>query len=90
MLKARPNMNGNTVDDFRRVYTELANANKAVQAALASLGSEVMHGRNYQTGQTSSDRDHDLDLLTRAQKAANELKVLESFLLQRVAVELRQ
>ena len=49
MLAARPNLNGNSAEDFRRAGLRLLAAREAVAAALGAVRTDVLHGRNYQT-----------------------------------------
>lgn len=49
MINARPNPNGNTVDDFLLAANGLHLALRAVDVALARVQTDVVHGRNYQT-----------------------------------------
>jgi hypothetical protein len=48
MIHARPQLNGNTVEDFTAAFCALGAAEKAIEAALASLRTNVFHVRNYQ------------------------------------------
>ena len=47
-IKARPNMNGNTREDFERAYMALSDAMNAISAAERALLGDVANGRNYQ------------------------------------------
>ena len=47
-LNARPNLNGNTREDFDEAYVELSKAQDAIAQAQAYLLGNVAHGRNYQ------------------------------------------
>jgi len=47
-INARPNLNGNTQEDFGEAYTALTDAMKAIDLASSKLNSNVLHGRNYQ------------------------------------------
>lgn len=47
-INARPQNNGNTVEDFTAAFYALGDAEKALAAALVSLRGNVFHGRNYQ------------------------------------------
>jgi hypothetical protein len=47
-LNARPNLNGNTREDFGEAYAELSKAKEAIERAQAYLLGNVAHGRNYQ------------------------------------------
>jgi hypothetical protein len=47
-LNARPNLNGNTHEDFGEAYAELSKAKEAIERAQAYLLGNVAHGRNYQ------------------------------------------
>ena len=47
-IKARPQLNGNTSEDFAKVWIAINDARKAIElAAHAALG-DVANGRNYQ------------------------------------------
>ena len=48
MINARPNLNGNTPDDFASAYSALVDAGLAIEAAYKALSSNVINGRNYQ------------------------------------------
>jgi len=45
---ARPNINGNSAEDFREAYNKLTQAENALMAALSSLRMNVTNARNYQ------------------------------------------
>ena len=47
-LNARPNLNGNTREDFGEAYAELNKARDAIAKAQSYLQGNVAHGRNYQ------------------------------------------
>lgn len=47
-INARPQLNGNTVEDFTAAFYALTAAEKAVAEAIQSLTLNVFHGRNYQ------------------------------------------
>ena len=47
-LNARPNLNGNTREDFGEAYMALAAAKDAIDLAASELLGNVAHGRNYQ------------------------------------------
>jgi len=47
-FNARPNLNGNTREDFGEAYVELSKAQDAIDQAQAYLLGNVAHGRNYQ------------------------------------------
>lgn len=49
MLAARPNLNGNSAEDFRRAAMRLLEAREGVSVALSRIRTDVIHGRNYQT-----------------------------------------
>ena len=49
MINARPNLNGNTSQDFSKAAQELQDASKVLETALANAYGSVFHGRNYQT-----------------------------------------
>ena len=54
-LNARPNLNGNTREDFGTAYVELSKAQDAIESAQAYLLGNVAHGRNYQHLDDSTD-----------------------------------
>ena len=47
-LKARPQINGNTAEDFANVWIAINDARKAIELAAHAALSEVANGRNYQ------------------------------------------
>ena len=47
-LRAMPQLNGNSTDDFERAYAAVTDAVKAIQKARSSVHSDVTHARNYQ------------------------------------------
>jgi hypothetical protein len=47
-LRAKPQLNGNSRDDFARAYVAILDAMDAIQKARASVSSDVTHARNYQ------------------------------------------
>jgi tagatose-1,6-bisphosphate aldolase non-catalytic subunit AgaZ/GatZ len=48
MIKARPNLNGNTAADFQAVIDSFTDAMEAVGNARRLLMGDVLNGRNYQ------------------------------------------
>jgi hypothetical protein len=48
MLNARPQLNGNTVEDFANAYVALTEATAAINRAAKVVMSDVVNGRNYQ------------------------------------------
>lgn len=48
MLKARPQLNGNTRADFAEAYAALTDAHKAIKDAASKVLCDVANGRNYQ------------------------------------------
>lgn len=48
MIRARPNPNGNTAEDFQAAYVALQKARKAIDEAASKLLCDVANGRNYQ------------------------------------------
>jgi hypothetical protein len=54
-LNARPNLNGNTREDFGAAYVELSKAQDAIAQAQAYLLGNVAHGRNYQHLESPDD-----------------------------------
>jgi uncharacterized protein YukE len=81
-IRARPNLNGNTRDDFISAYAKLNEAMDQLDSALAFIRGNVTHGRNYQTVENhlAAKASDDL-LMDRAHRAAAELKTLRSFLM---------
>ena len=53
MINARPQLNGNTPDDFASAYAALLEANLAIEAAYKVLSANVVNGRNYQHAQNA-------------------------------------
>jgi hypothetical protein len=49
MINARPNINGNTSEEFTAAARQLHNAAKAVREAVSLIKRDIMDGRNYQT-----------------------------------------
>ena len=47
-MQARPQLNGNSVDDFDAAFVSLTDAMRAIEAASSTLSANVLHGRNYQ------------------------------------------
>ena len=47
-LKARPQINGNTSEDFANVWIAINDARKAIELAAHKALSDVANGRNYQ------------------------------------------
>ena len=54
-LNARPNLNGNTREDFGEAYMALAAAKDAIDLAASELLGSVAHGRNYQHLESPDD-----------------------------------
>ena len=54
-LNARPNLNGNTREDFGEAYMALAAAKDAIDLAASELLGNVAHGRNYQHLESPDD-----------------------------------
>lgn len=48
MIKARPNLNGNTRNDFMEVIDRLGEAKEAIDKAYGAMMGDVLNGRNYQ------------------------------------------
>lgn len=48
MLKAKPQLNGNTRADFADAYAALNDAHQAVKTAASKVLCDVTNGRNYQ------------------------------------------
>jgi hypothetical protein len=58
MLNAKPNRNGDTPETFKRHGRAVHAAANALTEALATMRSEVMHGRNYQTSSNPEAARH--------------------------------
>ena len=54
-FNARPNLNGNSREDFGAAYMELSKAQDAIESARAYLLGNVVNGRNYQHLDDSTD-----------------------------------
>lgn len=80
-IKARPNMNGNTAAHFVNAYRQFSKANRALMDAIVTVRTDVVHGRNYQSGQGPDAQKQDLELLRRVELAKQQLDVFESFLM---------
>jgi len=82
MIKARPNFNGNSKQDFEDLAWYLHNAADLVEHVLKDIRSQVLHLRNYQTSHTPTlDRAEDAIILQRAMYSLDEIKDLESMIL---------
>jgi hypothetical protein len=66
-MKATPNLNGNTRDDFVDALSSASRKADALLAALNEVRSTCLHGRNYQTspdsGAARNDDLHAVSLL---------------------------
>lgn len=58
MIKARPNLNGNTAKDFQAVIDSFTDAMEAVGNARRLLMGDVLNGRNYQHLAAPHDTSH--------------------------------
>ena len=47
-IKARPQINGNTAEDFANVWIAINDARKAIELAAHAALADVANGRNYQ------------------------------------------
>lgn len=75
-MHARPNMNGNTRDDFLRVAREINRAATDAEEALKSAH-EVVNGRNYQTVENGAEAQRaDVERLHAAYAAARNMRDL--------------
>ena len=54
-IHAKPNLNGDTSDDFESAYMALAAAKDAIDLAASELLGNVAHGRNYQHLESPND-----------------------------------
>jgi predicted transcriptional regulator len=82
MIKARPNLNGNSKKDFEDLAWYLHNATDLLENVLKDINSQVLHGRNYQTSHTPTlDRAEDVIILQRAMRSLDEIKSLEGMIL---------
>jgi|OM-RGC.v1.033097251 hypothetical protein len=61
-LQAKPNLNGNSPQDFEMYSHDLSRAAVALRDKLAAFRAEIMHGRNYLTG---GNREADLARINR-------------------------
>lgn len=72
-INARPHINGNHPEDFRKVASEVYNAVGALQAAIAAVSANVTHGRNYQhLDDPATAREEDLVELSKMRGYAAE------------------
>jgi hypothetical protein len=79
MIYAKPNLNGNSKADFETVAQILHDNATNIVSVLSILATDVMHERNYQSGQDNEARVHDLQKLA--------LLTQMSFDLNRLAIE---
>ena len=62
MIHARPNLNGNSVQDFMSAMDELEDSITNVEETLYKIRGGLFHGRNYQTVENPTEsRQADLD-----------------------------
>ena len=54
-MDARPNLNGNTPQDFAAAYMALSDAVSAIDEAQRKVAGNVLHGRNYLTTDAGED-----------------------------------
>jgi hypothetical protein len=54
-IHAKPNLNGNTREDFESAYMALTAAKDAIDLAASELLGNVAHGRNYQHLESPDD-----------------------------------
>jgi hypothetical protein len=48
MIRAKPQLNGNTRQDFQQAYVAISDAMRAIDHAAGILRAEITNGRNYQ------------------------------------------
>jgi len=68
-MQARPQLNGNSHDDFAAAYVSLTDAMRAIEAASSTLSANVLHGRNYQHLSTDACIDDKRRIYTALQDA---------------------
>jgi hypothetical protein len=73
MIKARPNLNGNTRNEFQVVIDSFTDAMEAVGNARRLLMGDVLNGRNYQ----HLDAPHDAAQADRTTYAETMVAILE-------------
>lgn len=73
MIKARPNLNGNTAKDFQAVIDSFTDAMEAVGNARRLLMGDVLNGRNYQ----HLDAPYDASQADRSAYAETMVAILE-------------
>lgn len=73
MIRARPNLNGNTRNDFQAVIDSFTDAMEAVGNARRLLMGDVLNGRNYQ----HLDAPHDASQADRMTYAETMVAILE-------------
>lgn len=66
VIHARPNLNGNTPEDFREIAHKLYREVGVMNEILQNVSGIIMHGRNYQTYGSDGfrKRQNDLELLS--------------------------
>jgi len=63
-MQARPNLNGNTPEDFTAAYMALSDAVSTIDEAQRKIAGNVLHGRNYaSTDACIADRRRILDAM---------------------------
>lgn len=78
-IHARPNLNGNTSDDFHAAAAQLLHAVGMARKALYAAQADVIHGRNYQTVDDAQyARTSDILTIQRGWQAAQQLAELAS------------
>ena len=69
-LNAKPNLNGNTEDDFADVYSLLNHAHDAINKAEQAMNMNILNGRNYQ----HTDEDVMVDDRNKSHKMFNNIR----------------
>jgi hypothetical protein len=86
-MQARPNINGNTPEDFRAAFERLDAARKAMADARSFMAMNVVHGRNYQHLDPDEGRaalEEDSRTPARLQKIGLEISEIQSELLKAI------
>lgn len=76
MIHARPNLNGNSPDDFKRHALAINAACDKVAEVLRDAQAELFNGRNYQTVEDDLARAKDITALAKAAVAISDIKNL--------------
>lgn len=78
-LNARPNLNGNTPEDFTRAGRAVLSAVLDLREALKTARTDCLHGRNYQTvPEAEAAQKADLDRLNGLEAQLEEFFLLST------------